>query len=609
MKYFILSFLIWPLLFPLNFGEAKKDAPSNPTLFWADPNLPTITLDELKAFPTADGFGRYSTGGRGGQVIYVTNTSASDIAGSYRRAVHTTGTRTVIFNIGGSINRTASGYSGVYELSNSGRGNVTIAGQTARGDGIQLKESEMRIGQSNVIMRYMKLRHGSGATSSNEDAANITSYSGTNASNIILDHVSMSWALDENLGIVAGNSGSLMSNVTIQNSIISENTYGTLFNKDTYRISYLNNYHAHNTERNIRANYNKPGQLKFEAINNIFYGGRTRTDITYSLAFTHLNNLYKKSNGTAYSGGGMVNAIAVSSGETSYLGSGANVSNTYAYIDGNVSLNGLSEQSGFTSYLETSALASSGYESVMTADPNDLPAKLFPHVGASYPSRDAIDTRLINEYSTGAGSVNTTPVYPNPSSGTAVIDNDGDGMPNDFEDLHGLDKNSSSDGGMSTKLNWVFPGVANVTNNAGYTNLEMYLNQIDFQRMANQEYEANSSWSYTAPVGGGGSGAIPVVSLTGASTVYYTVGDTYSELGATATDAEDGTITGDIVITDNLNMNVVGTYYVYYNVTDSAGNDATQVVRTVIVNHIEGTPYNINQSRRSKKKLIKSGAF
>ena len=542
--------------------------------------LPNIELVELKAFPTAHGFGRYSTGGRGGSVIYVTNLNNSG-TGSFRDAVNTTGTRNILFNLGGAINRTASGYSGVYELSNSGRGNVTIAGQTARGDGIMIKEGELRIGQSNTIVRYLKFRHGSGATPSNEDALNITSYSGTSASGIIIDHVSTSWGVDENIGIVAGSSGSLMFNVTIQNSIISENKYGTLFNKDTYRISYLNNFHAHNTERNYRANYAKPGQLKFEGINNIFYGGRTRTDITLGLKYTHLNNLYKKSNGTAYSSGGMVNAVTISAGEISYLGSGSDASNGYAYIDGNSSLNGLSEQSGWTSYLEVTPFLSSDYEDLMTPA-TDLPDKLFFHVGASYPTRDAVDTRLISEYYSGAGSVNTTPVYPSVASGTAVVDTDGDGMPDDFEDLHGLDKNSSADGGSSTQLNWTFPGLATVTNTAGYTNLEMYLNQVDFQAMGDGVEAPDNSWIFTPASGGGGTGSFPTITLTGASTVYYDTDDTYSELGATANDVEDGIIS-PVVITGTVNTAVAGTYYKYYNVTDSDGNNATTVIRTIIV--------------------------
>ena len=607
MKYiYIISFLIVPFLIPLNFGKVNKIGSPNIKLFLADPTLPTLELKDLKAFPTADGYGRFSSGGRGGPVIYVTNTNDSG-SGSFRAAAYTSGTKNILFNIGGTIARTQSGYSGVYEMSNTGRGNVTIAGQTAVGVGIMIKEGEIRLGHSNSIIRYLKLRHGSGASPSNEDALNITAYSGAQTSGIIIDHVSMGWGVDENLSVLAGHSGSKMFNITIQNSIVHENKYGTLFNKDSYQVSYLNNYHAHNTERNIRANYAVANKLKFETINNIFYGGRTRTDPTLSLKFTHLNNLYKKSTGTAYSSGAMVNAVAVSAGETSYLGATANVSNTYAYIEGNVSLNGLSEQSGFTFYLETSAYNSSGYESYMTTA-SGLPDKILSHVGASLPSRDAVDTRLVAEYYSGEGDVDTTPSYASPASGTAVTDSDGDGMPNDFETAHDLNPISSADGGMSTKLNWTFTGLANILNTAGYTNLEMYMNWKagDYQRMIDGLYPLNSSFSIT-PAVGGGTGDIPVIAKNGADTVYYTAGDIYTELNAVGTDTEDGTITGSIVITNNINMAIAGTYYVYYNLTDSDSNDAVQQVRTVVVQPPEGTPFNLNQSRRTKKKLIKIG--
>src|SRR6185436_2809978 len=160
------------------------------------------------AFPGAEGFGKYTTGGRGGNVFIVTNLNDKG-PGSFREAAEAKGKRIIVFAVSGTIH---------LDTKLNIKGEVTIAGQTAPGDGICLADNSVSLGGDNIIVRYLHFRMGDkyqkgGMVDGNggDDA-----FGGTRRKNIIIDHCSMSWSTDEVFSVYAGDS------TTLQWNLISE---------------------------------------------------------------------------------------------------------------------------------------------------------------------------------------------------------------------------------------------------------------------------------------------------------------------------------------------------------------------------------------------------
>ena len=222
---------------------------------------------QLPAFPGAEGFGKYTVGGRGGQVIYVTNLNDSG-AGSLREAINTSGPRTVLFKVGGLITVNSP-----LIISDP---NISILGQSAPGDGIAITSSidsgaGIQISASEVIIRYIRVRRGTTLTyNGSADAFYIES-----GVNIILDHCSMAFANDENLGI-ARYGANPTQNITIQYSIISNpyggSSKGSLCVRDINYVTFFRNAFMSNVTRNpyMSPQTDNPDyDTYFELVNNV----------------------------------------------------------------------------------------------------------------------------------------------------------------------------------------------------------------------------------------------------------------------------------------------------------------------------------------------------
>jgi len=250
--------------------------------------ISTAEMGELLAFPGAEGFGKYTTGGRGGAVIHVTNLNDKG-PGSLRAALEKTGTRTVVFDVGGDIFLT-----GLQLNISTSHGNLTIAGETAPFPGITIRGDNisnvsyggiLNISASNVIIRYISVRENNNNRTDN-DAIRLRNDGGMN--NLIIDHVSLSNAGDENLSMRG------VTDCTIQNSMITDpdNNYNFLFGRDNYNFSFLGNYMSHSESRSVFVGYGLANETS-EYINNVIYGYEGGMNLVYGNKVDVLGNIYK----------------------------------------------------------------------------------------------------------------------------------------------------------------------------------------------------------------------------------------------------------------------------------------------------------------------------
>src|SRR4051812_49344308 len=225
----------------------------------------------IRAFPGAEGFGAYTPGGRGGKV-YVVKTlddyrhKTSAVSGSLRQAIEAKEPRIIVFAVSGTIHlkdrlRIESPF-------------LTVAGQTASGEGICLADQGIFIGTHDVVIRHVRMRHGD---ASGDDS---DSFWARNAGNVIVDHCSVSWGLDENFSFTKST-----TNVTAQWCIISEGLnskhhgYGSLIAPDAdSRMSFHHNLYADNYGRNPRVGSRGPINFLFDYRNNVIFNWGTGYD-------------------------------------------------------------------------------------------------------------------------------------------------------------------------------------------------------------------------------------------------------------------------------------------------------------------------------------------
>jgi len=403
------------------------------------------------AFPGAEGYGKYSVGGRGGSVYEVTTLSSSG-PGSFGEAIGASGSRTVVFRVAGNIE-------GKFTISND---KITIAGQTAPGDGITLK-GNLGIKANDVIVRYIRVR-----AEARGDAI-----SGRYKKNIIFDHVTASWSSDEVLSIYH------CENVTIQWCMITEacsksHKFGGIWgsNYSTYHHNLL----AHNASRNPRwasgcGNNDYRNNVIYNWGYNSCYGAEAQQKGKPQFNFSKINmiaNYYKPGPGTKSS---VRSRIADPSSRNGDADAGKWwVSDNFVVGSPSVTVDNLK---GVTKTSSAYRLDKPWPAMPIAQQPAEQAYKaVLEGAGCSLPTRDVIDIRIIEEVRNGTASKGDNGLVDNPSmaggwpslkSGTAPTDSDHDGMPDDWEDKYGLDPSGASDTSQDK-------------DGDGYTNIEEYLN-------------------------------------------------------------------------------------------------------------------------------------
>ena len=467
--------------------------------------IPSTILSQTPAFPGAEGGGKYVTGGRGGTVYFVntledTNTgNTTTREGSLRWCLGRSEARTIVFKVGGTIALKSN-------LSISS-GNLTIAGQTAPGDGICVKNYPVNINADNVIIRYIRFRLGDEIPSANPGSSG--SWDGADAiwgryrRNIILDHCSMSWSIDEVASFYSN------ENFTMQWCYITEALNKSFHGKDNHsygglwggkNASFHHNLLAHNNSRNPRFNgwkrsgleYTNPqDEERLDFRNNIIYnwGGNSGYGGEAAGKYNIVANYYKP--GPQTSSGSRSRIVNVDiDGGTAFQPRWGKFYVTGNYFHNNTSVtsnnwNGVTYASGVD---KVACRADVPFENIQI--PQHTAEKAFEKVlayGGASLVRDAVDTRISGEVLNGTftytGSktgykgiidsqvdVGGWPAY---KSGTPPADSNSDGIP---------------DGWLETNYSGK---TANQANEEGYTYLEVYLNSIVADITYNQYLEAS----------------------------------------------------------------------------------------------------------------------
>ena len=276
----------WNVAFPIIVQEAKEGRPYVP---WASRPY-DLRQAKIPAFPGAEGGGMYTFGGRGGKVLTVTNLN-DDGPGSFRWACEQGGARIIVFNVSGIIRLKSP----IYVRAPY----ITIAGQTAPGDGVIIAGESFQVDTHDVIVRHMRFRRGETLVWHRED-----SFGGNPVGNIMIDHCSCEWGLDENisfyrhmfdLGDGKDKRKEPTVNVTIQNTISAKaldtwnHSFGSTIGGEN--TTFMRNLWADNTGRNPSIGWG--GVFNF--INNVVYNWvhRTADGGEYSTMSNFINNYYK----------------------------------------------------------------------------------------------------------------------------------------------------------------------------------------------------------------------------------------------------------------------------------------------------------------------------
>ncbi|WP_411811240.1 pectate lyase [Chryseobacterium scophthalmum] len=420
--------------------------------------LSVSAQDKTLSFPGAEGFGRYTTGGRGGKVLFVTKLIDDGSEGTLRYALDQKGARYIVFKTAGTIY--------LESPLKIKEGNVTIAGQTAPGDGITIANYETFVAADNVIIRFLRFRMG------DQKKFEGDALGARFIKNLIVDHCSMSWSTDETVSIYVN------ENTTLQWCIISESLRNSAHQKGAHGYggiaggkfaSFHHNMYAHHDSRNPRLGEYAGSKFALTDLtdlrNNVIYNwGHNNVYGGEGMNVNMVNNYYKP--GPASMNKKRIVAIDKNEKPETEV---YNIWGKY-YINGNVSEGNPQVTADnwnlgvFDQMKPSYNLKDADKNSIKIDQPHDIQNNVKTHsakeayekilqIGGASLMRDAVDVRVLKEVKNGTftyngslgskngiiDSQNDVGGFPDLKPGKALLDSDNDGMPDEWEIKHHLD--------------------------------------------------------------------------------------------------------------------------------------------------------------------------
>ncbi len=510
----------------------------------------TAAQERTPAFPGAEGFGRYVTGGRGGNVYHVTSLADDGSEGTLRWALGKSGAKTIVFDVSGTIH--------LQSALNISIGNVTIAGQTAPGDGICVADYPVAIKANNVIVRYMRFRLGNNNVLVN-GADGWDAFGGFDQQDWMIDHCSVSWSIDECLSVL-GNKNTTVQWCLVAQSLVnsghSKGAHGYGGNWGGSGASFHHNLIAHHGSRTPRLGPRPTTQLdeRMDMRNNVIYNfGGNGCYGGEGMNVNIVNNYYKPGPGTPTDKKGYrIAGIGIRT--NSYVETypayapalhlwgkyyvAGNYNSKYSDVNNDNWTYGIINQvdanscdGTFTAETKDSIKLSEpiGFLLTTTHSAEDAYERVLDFAGACL-NRDSFDALMVSDTRNGTatytgeglskGFVNSQDdnkpadaddswsAWPTLNSKDAPKDTDGDGMPDEWELANALDATDPNDGktigadGYSNLENYLNSLVADITEaqNAGGTPLENAISESEETAITSLEIvpeTANGDWTFS----------------------------------------------------------------------------------------------------------------
>lgn len=461
-------------------------------------------IDGVIAFPGAEGGGMYATGGRGGDVYVVTTLEdyakgEEAIPGSLRYGIESApgSGRIIVFNVGGTIDLKQ-------RLSFSRLQNISLEGQTAPGDGITIAGYDTDISNSkNLIFRFIRFRVGTDNLLSGGDS--MDALWGRDNDTFMVDHCTFSWNTDETLSTYRGRNGTVQwcivsESLTVSGHSKGRHGYGGIWGGDNVVFQY--NLVANHTSRNPRIGGGSMGdptsdgsmatlQLSNNVLYNYGYNNCYGGGYTYS---NYINNYHKIGQGTRDN----IKEQQMDAGEKTKPGGFYIAGNVVEHQDGTVNDYGdsgiknsgdregdtMTVISGTPYVPDTSkeGIGFNGFDTITLRSAREAYGLVLDSAGATYPRRDAIDARVINQVRTDTGTFINVPEEVGGYCAPTVYredgyDSDGDGIPDEWETANGLDANDPADSRKIIRTGDLGDG------KYGYSWIEVYVNELVEDRM------------------------------------------------------------------------------------------------------------------------------